>query len=98
MLCRPAILFLSHFAWARVVVNKGRYLAVDLTDKEVDDIQHEPACFGLCPLPENTSIFEVKKQTKKQSSSKITSLVVMVSQTLFAETLKRLAGFLSDIL
>ena len=61
--------FLSHFTWARVVINKGRYLAVDLTDKEVEDIEHEPACFGLCPLPENTTIFEVQKQTKRQPIS-----------------------------
>ena len=41
---------LSHFPWARVAVNKGRYLAVDLTPKEVEYIQEEPACFGFRPL------------------------------------------------
>ena len=30
--------FLSHFPWVRVAVNKGRYLAVDLTAKEVESM------------------------------------------------------------
>ena len=85
--------FLSHFTHARVVINKGRYLAVDLTAKEVEDIEQKPACFGICPLPENTTIFEVQKRIKRQPVPKIDSLVAMVSQTLLAETITKFVGF-----
>jgi peptidase M28-like protein/repeat uncharacterized protein DUF346 len=85
--------FLSQFPWARVVVNKGRYLAVDLTAKEVESIEKEPACFGFCPLPENTFAFETRERTQRQPVPEIAALVAFVSQTRLTDTLTRLAGF-----
>ena len=87
--------FLSHFPWARVVVNKGRYLAVDLTAQEIEHIQQEPACFGFCPLAENTIAFETRKRTQRPQVPEIAVLVATVSQARFTDTLTRLAGFLT---
>jgi ABC-type taurine transport system substrate-binding protein len=85
--------FLSHFPWARVAINKGRYLAVDLTAKEVESIGQEPACFDFCPLPENTIAFETQKRTQRQPIPEIAALVATVSQAQFSDTLTRLTGF-----
>jgi hypothetical protein len=85
--------FLSHFPWVRVAVNKGRYLAVDLTAKEVERIGQEPACFGFCQLAENTIVFETRERTQRLPVPEIAALVAMVSQVRLAETLTRLAGF-----
>ena len=85
--------FLSHFPWARVVVNKGRYLAVDLTAKEVESIKQEPACFGFCPLAENTTVFETRERTQRQPNSQIAALVATVSQSRLSETLTKLTSF-----
>ncbi len=85
--------FLSHFPWARVAINKGRYLAVDLTVEEVEYIQQEPACFGFCPLAENTIAFETRTRTQRQPNPQIAALVATVSQSRLTATLTRLAGF-----
>ena len=85
--------FLSHFPWARVAINKGRYLAVDLTAKEVEYIEQEPGCFGFCPLAENTIAFETRKRTQRQPVPEIAALVATVSQARLSDTLTRLASF-----
>src|SRR5687767_13985288 len=85
--------FLSHFPWVRVVVNKGRHLVVNLTSKQVKDIGKEPACFGMCPLPENKVVFETCKRTQRQQAPEIAALVSMVSQERLTNTLTRLASF-----
>lgn len=85
--------FLSQFSWARVVIHKGRYLVVDLTAKEVEHIGQEPACFGFCPLVENTTVFETRARTQRQPVPEIAALVAMVSQARLSATLTRLASF-----
>ena len=85
--------FLSHFPWARVVVNKGRYLAVDLTAKEVEHIKKEPACFGFCLLAKNTIAFETRERTQRQPIPEIAALVATVSQARLTDTLTRLVDF-----
>src|SRR5262245_45470256 len=52
--------FLAHFPWARVAVHKGRYLAVDLTASEVEQIAREPSCFGFCPLDDVQVAFQTR--------------------------------------
>ena len=86
--------FLYEFPWARVAVNKGRYLAVDLTAREAEDIRHHHgACFGFCPLPENTVVLETKARIQRQPDPGIAPLVAMVSQPHLIDTLRTLTGF-----
>ena len=85
--------FLSNFPWARIAVNKGRYLVVDLTAKEVEYIGQEPACFGFCPLAENTIAFGTRERTQRQPVPEIAVLVAMVSQKRLSDTLTRLTSF-----
>jgi ABC-type taurine transport system substrate-binding protein len=86
--------FLTEFPNARVAINKGRYLAVDLTASEVKKIQeHNSACFGFCPLPENAIVVQRHARTQRQPDPDIAALVAMVSQTRLADTLARLTGF-----
>ena len=86
--------FLSEFPRARVVLNKGRHLAVDLTADEVADLQqHNDACFGFCPLPEDSSVVETRARSARQADPAIAALVAMVSQAQLAETLIKLTSF-----
>ena len=86
--------FLTEFPSARVAINRGRYLAVDLTASEVKEIQdHNSACFGFCPLPENAIVVQRRARTQRQPDPNIAALVAMVSQTRLADTLARLTGF-----
>ena len=85
--------FLSHFPWARVAVNKGRYLSVDLTAKEVKYIERKPACFGFCPLAQNTIAFETRERTQRQPVPEIAALVATVSQARLTDTRTKRASF-----
>jgi Peptidase family M28/Repeat of unknown function (DUF346) len=85
--------FLSRFPSAHVVINKGRYLAIDLTAKEIKDIERERACFGFCPLATNTVVFETRERTQRQQVPMIAALVANISEAQFRDTLTRLAGF-----
>src|SRR5262245_54704846 len=88
--------FLNEFPSARVALNKGRYLAVVMTASELDHVlQHGGACFGLCPLPANTTVLETLAHARgeRQADPGIAALAAMVSQSRFADTLSRLAAF-----
>jgi hypothetical protein len=88
--------FLNEFPDARVAVNKGRYLAVDMMASELEHVlQHGGACFGLCPLPENTTVLETlaPARAERQPDQGIAALTAMVSQSRFADTLSRLTAF-----
>ncbi|MDP1582507.1 MAG: M20/M25/M40 family metallo-hydrolase, partial [Bradyrhizobium sp.] len=88
--------FLHEFPSARVAINKGRYLAVDMTASELDHVlSHDGACFGLCPLPVNTTVLEtlVPAHGERQPDEGIAALAAMVSQSRFADTLSRLTAF-----
>ncbi|MDB5886230.1 MAG: hypothetical protein JWR74_2401, partial [Polaromonas sp.] len=86
--------FVNEFPDARVVINKGRYLAVDLRPEEVKDIQsHEDACFGFCALPEDAVVLDTRALTRRQPDPEIAPLVAMVSQPQLAQTLAVLTGF-----
>ncbi|SFE04276.1 M28 family peptidase [Nitrosomonas sp. Nm166] len=85
--------FLSHFPYARVAINKGRYLAVDLTAEEVEHMRQESACFGFCLLPENGIAFETKDRTQRQQIPEIAALVALVSQARLRDTLTKLTDF-----
>jgi hypothetical protein len=88
--------FLHEFPSARVAVNKGRYLAVDMTESELDHVlAHGGGCFGLCPLPVNTTVLEtlVPAHTERQPDQGIAALAAMVSQSSFADTLSQLTAF-----
>ena len=88
--------FLHEFPDARVAVNKGRYLAVDMTAGERDHVlQHGGACFGLCPLPTNTTVLEtlVPAGGERQPDPGVAALTAMVSQPRLADTMSRLTAF-----
>lgn len=72
--------FVDEFPDARVVINKGRYLAVDLTPGEVQGIQgHDDACFGICPLPLDAVVLDTRPRTQRQPDAAIATLVALVS-------------------
>jgi len=88
--------FLHEFPDARVAVNKGRYLAVDMTPGELGHVlQHGGACFGLCPLPANTTVLEtlVPAAGGRQPDPGVAALAGMVSQSRLADTMSRLTAF-----
>ena len=88
--------FLNEFPSARVAINKGRYLAVDMTARELDHVlRHGGACFGLCPLPANTTVLETlaPARAERQPDQGIAALAAMVSQSRLADTLSRLTAF-----
>ena len=89
--------FVNEFPRARVAISKGRYLAVDLTASEVDEIRrHEDACFGFCALPENAIVLATRERTTpttRQTDLALAALTAMVSQAELADTLTRLTGF-----
>ena len=88
--------FLHEFPGARVAVNKGRYLAVDMTASELDHVrEHGGACFGLCPLPANATVLEtlVSAGGERQPDPGIAALAAMVSQPRLADTMSRLTAF-----
>ncbi len=66
----------------RVLINKGRYLVVDLTADELRTFQaeSESACFGICPLPLNQVVLERRLVTGRGQDPLITPLVGQVSQ------------------
>jgi len=86
--------FLREFPWARVAVNKGRYLAVDLTADELERVRmHNAACFGLRPLPEKDSVFRTLSPAPRRTEPILASLVSQVSQARLAASLTTLAGY-----
>jgi hypothetical protein len=77
--------FLSRFPRARVVINKGRYPAIDLTANEIKDIECERACFGFCPVATNTVVFETRERIQRQQVPMIASLVANISESQFRD-------------
>ena len=58
-------------------------------------LQHGGACFGLCPLPANTTVLETlaPARAERQPDQGIAALAAMVSQSRLADTLSRLTAF-----
>jgi Peptidase family M28/Repeat of unknown function (DUF346) len=86
--------FLDEFPDARVIVNKGRYLAVDLTpDQWARARRHsEHACFACIPLPQDTTVFGTRTRSSRQPDPAIASLVAQVSSDHLRSSLATLVG------
>jgi ABC-type taurine transport system substrate-binding protein len=86
--------FLNEFPWVRTAINKGRYLAVDLTAAEIETIRAhaEHACFGFKPMPENTAAIQILARTPPAPSPARQALVAQVSQAELAASLTALTG------
>ena len=86
--------FVNEFPDARVLVNKGRYLAVDLTPPELQAIRdHGDACFGLCPLPQDVVVLGLRPPSRRQPDPAIAALVGTVSQAQLAQSVAALTAF-----
>ena len=86
--------FINEYPDARVVVNKGRYLAVDLTVREVAQLRrHDDGCFGFCTLPEDSAVIATRAPSRRQADAAILPLVNAVSQSGLIQTLQVLTGY-----
>lgn len=86
--------FLAEFPETRVLVNKGRYLAVDLTLEELARVQdHGKTCFGIRRLPEDTAVVTTLTPTRRAADPSIAQLVSQVHGPALTGTLTGLVGF-----
>lgn len=78
--------FLDEYPDTWVLINNGRYLAVDLKPDEVLRLhRHAHACFGFCPLPEDKPVIETRSRTEeRQPDAAMLPLVSAVSQAVSA--------------
>ncbi|MFW3386691.1 UNVERIFIED_CONTAM: M28 family metallopeptidase [Kocuria sp. CPCC 205274] len=82
---------------APVLVDRGRYLVVDLDPAEAGRIvepseRHLP-CFGVRPLPANTVVFEQRPPAPARARAVAEPRVAAVSRDAFAADLRTLTGF-----
>lgn len=80
-----------------VLLDRGRYLVVDLDPAEAGRIvepseRHLP-CFGVRPLPANTVVFEQRPPAPAPTRAAAEPRVAAVSRDAFAADLRTLAGF-----
>ena len=80
-----------------VLVDRGRYLVVDLDPAEAGRIvepseRHLP-CFGVRPLPANTVVFEQRPPAPARTRAVAEPRVAAVSRDEFEEDLRTLAAF-----
>ncbi|HRO15562.1 MAG TPA: M28 family metallopeptidase [Paracoccus sp. (in: a-proteobacteria)] len=86
--------FLAEFPESRVLVNKGRYLAVDLTLEELARVQeHGETCFGIRRLPEDAAVVTTLAPTRRAADPSIARLVSQVDVPALTGTLTGLVGF-----
>lgn len=86
--------FLEEFPDSRVIVNKGRYLAVDLTSQEIARIHdHGHTCFGMKPLPECSAAITTLTPTRRERDLALATLVSGLSRASLTATLSQLAAF-----
>ncbi|WP_298234781.1 M28 family metallopeptidase [uncultured Azohydromonas sp.] len=87
--------FIDEFPAARVLINKGRYLAVDLTPAEVRALRaHEDACFSFCPLPEDAVVLRtLEAGQRREPDPALAPFVAEVSEAELMRTLSALTGF-----
>ena len=86
--------FLAEFPTTRVVINNGRYLAVDLTLEELARVQgHGGACFGIRRLPEDMAAVTTVTPTRRAVDPVIAQLVSQVSIPMLTARLTQIVGF-----
>jgi Peptidase family M28/Repeat of unknown function (DUF346) len=86
--------FQRQYPDARVVVAKGRYLAVDLTDAEVAEVRvHADICWTVRLLPENTVIVDTLPAAPRAPVGWVQSIVNQVSSVTYRGALDHLAAF-----
>lgn len=88
--------FREDFPEARVVLDKGRYLAVDLTEAEADSlIAGKEQCYGVIPLPADTAVV-VNQQTPAPNTLRLdqqeAELAAEVSENSLEQYLSVIAG------
>jgi Peptidase family M28/Repeat of unknown function (DUF346) len=86
--------FQRQYPDARVVVAKGRYLAVDLTDAEVAEVRaHADICWTVRLLPENAVIVDTLPAAPRAPVGWVQSIVNQVSSVTYRGALDHLAAF-----
>jgi len=86
--------FLNEFPDSRVIINKGRYLAVDLTSQEIARIHaHGHSCFGMKPLPECSAVITTLAPTRRLRDPALAALVSGLSRARLTATLSQLTAF-----
>jgi hypothetical protein len=92
-------LFQQEYPDATILLDKGRYLAVELSDKEVKEIgAREEPCFIVQPLEENTVVFDtlpvsVMRAAAVASVTWVQDLVNNVNITNFQNNLTHLVSY-----
>ena len=80
----------------RVILDKGRYLVVDLTKSKAAKLsKRQEPCFHIEPLRENTVAFETiaRKKSARVSSQQETDLVSSLQAAAFEANLSKLVSF-----
>jgi hypothetical protein len=79
-----------------VLLDKGRYLAVQLSPEERAKVDTErSSCFGICPLPANTVVFDVRPRpsAREVPVDWIQDLVNEVTRTTLETSLTHLVSY-----
>lgn len=85
---------LDEYPDTRVLINKGRCLAVDLKPAEVRRLhRHADAFFGVCQLPDDRAGIEATSSTGRQADRSRLPWVSAVWQVELQRTLTALTGF-----
>ena len=85
--------FENRYPDTRVVVDRGRYLAVDLTDDELAAIRAYPEiCWTVLPLPEDTVILDTLPAAARAPVAWVQELVNQVSLSSYRGALTHLAS------
>jgi Peptidase family M28 len=89
-------LFQQQYPDVPVLLDKGRYLAVKLSPEERAKVDTKrSSCFGICPLPANTVVFDVRPRPSAREAPVdwIQDLVDEVTRTTLESSLTHLASF-----
>jgi Zn-dependent M28 family amino/carboxypeptidase len=86
--------FQNSFPDAHIVLEKGRYLVVDLLPDQLDLLDdHGEVCFAVRPLPVDSIIVDLPAISARTVVPWVQSLVSAVSQATFSSYLTSLAAF-----
>ncbi|MGH8066778.1 MAG: M28 family metallopeptidase [Candidatus Entotheonellia bacterium] len=89
-------LFQQQYPDVSVLLDKGRYLAVQLSPEERAKVDTKRgSCFGICPLPANTVVFDVRPRPSAREAPVdwIQDLVDEVTRTTLEASLTHLVSY-----
>ena len=86
--------FQHDYPAAKIILDQGRYLVVDLAPTEVAQLNsHEETCWALRPLPRNSVIVETLSPTTRDAVPWVQALVAQLAQPTYGAWHTTLASY-----